>query len=92
MSFGDEALAFNYGFRRGVHKTSLKLVLVSNLQQDRVQRSEGNMACPIATPFRQHAPIMSRKHRASPSRIRYSGLQRWAMRLIARPDLAASRW
>jgi hypothetical protein len=60
-------LAFDYGLRRGVHKTSLKFVLGSNLQQDRTQRSGGGTGGPFAAPFRQHAPIIPRQHRASPS-------------------------
>jgi hypothetical protein len=67
VSFGDEVLAFDYSLRRGVHKTSLTFVLGSNLQQDRTQRSGCDTGRPFAAPFRQHAPIISRQHRACPS-------------------------
>jgi hypothetical protein len=83
VSFGDEVLAFDYSLRRGVHKTSLKFVLGSNLQQDRTQRSGGD----TGRPFRHRSAntrrsSLVRMERPRPA-IRYSGLQRWAMRQIA---------
>jgi hypothetical protein len=81
-------LALDYGLRRGVHKTSLKFVLGSNLQQNRTQRSGGDTGRPFAAPFRQHAPIISGQHRASPS----SYTLQWIAKMGHATDRPDIRW